>query len=77
MKTITLSDFLTPRQINLAKMLYSIHPSPAKLIAEQVIEPNISEINSKLGQVNLPIYLAHGVEHAFNNMGIKKRYKHA
>ncbi len=57
MRTVTLPDFLTEAQIKKATELY---PNREE-IREQVIKPNMTEINRKLGQENDPDYLAYAV----------------
>lgn len=68
MKTITLQDFLTAQQIQQAKKIYNREEFPAKEICKQVIEPNIEEINKKLGQENDSMYLAYACEYVFGKM---------
>lgn len=57
MRTVTLPDFLTEQQIKKATELYPNREA----IREQVIKPNMTEINRKLGQENDPEYLAYAV----------------
>ena len=68
MKTMTLPDFLTEAQIAEALALFKDHGGvDAKgKIQKQVIEPNITEINKKLGQENDPSYLAYAVVYVFS-----------
>jgi hypothetical protein len=68
MKTITLPQFLTKAQITKAAALYAAHgmwDSVAQIQA-QVIEPNLSEIDAKLGQANDARYLAYTVVYALS-----------
>lgn len=58
LRRVQLSDFLTESQIKAASTL-----STAKRICEQVIVPNLTEINRKLGQENDPMYLAYMCEY--------------
>lgn len=58
MKYVTLPDFLTEAQIAQVLKLKN-----AKAIREQVIEPNMEEINRKLGQENDATYLAYVCEY--------------
>lgn len=58
MKTITLSDFLTDKEIALAWRL-----EDAQDIAEKIIKPNIERINRALGQENDPLYLGYCTEY--------------
>ena len=60
-KSVKITDFLTDAQIQKALELRT-----AKLIHEQIIEPNIKEINCKLGQENDTSYLAYAVEYAIS-----------
>lgn len=74
MRTITLPDFLTPAQINKAKALYRLHKTTgrfATVCAELVIQPNIEQINNKLGQENDPKYLAYACEAVFSQAGVE------
>lgn len=69
MKQITLPDFLTKEQIEKAHELYVAKagtPGFAQAVKEILIEPNIEEINRKLGQENDPMYLAYAVEYVFS-----------
>lgn len=59
MKTVSIADFLTPDQIKTAVWLAQ---GGAKAICKHLIEPNLEEINLKLGQENDPMYLAYAVE---------------
>lgn len=71
MKHITLPDFLTDEQIEAALALYKKHKGTgrvAKEIAAQIIQPNMDEINRKLGQENDASYLAYACEHVFNQL---------
>ena len=63
-KTVTLHDFLTVDQIEKA-----IELGAAKAICDEIIEPNINEINQKLGQENDPMYLAYMTEYAVKQVG--------
>lgn len=67
MKQITLPDFLTDEQIEKARELYMAGtPGFARAVKDLLIEPNIEEINRKLGQENDPMFLAYAVEYVFN-----------
>lgn len=59
MRTVTIKDILTDRQIKLAMMLKT-----ARAIHDEIIKPNIETINRRLGQENDPMYLAYAVEYA-------------
>lgn len=54
----TMSQFLTAEQIQQALQLKT-----AKAIHEQIIEPNLAQINEKIGQENNAVYLAYLCEH--------------
>jgi len=72
MKSMTLPDFLTPAQIDSAQALYRKFKGTGKFATEcakQIIEPNIAEINRKLGQENDPKYLAYACEYVFSQTG--------
>ena len=63
--TMALPDFLTESQLNRAMQCKS-----AKEIKEKVIEPNLPEINRKIGQENDAGYLAYVCEYVFRQAGI-------
>ena len=63
---MTTTDFLSGSQIISALKIWRDERSPAKRICEEVIKPNIQEINRKLGQENEPMYLAYVCEYIFN-----------
>lgn len=69
MKHVTLSDFLTKSQIDAAFEIYKADDQPAARIAKEIIEPNLTEINRKLGQENDAKFLAYACEHVFNQVG--------
>ncbi|SRR5579875_277485 len=70
MKYVTVSDFLTEGQMRQVYSLYTRLKSQGKSylfvsrLAEEVIQPNLSEINRKLGQDNSPHYVAKKIEAA-------------
>ena len=64
MKTTTLPDFLTDEQIKKVQKLYP----DTKAIQVQVIEPNMAEINRKLGQENNATYLAYAVVYVLDQV---------
>ncbi len=71
-KTMTLLDFLTQSQIDSALALFKKFKNTGKFATEcakQIIEPNMAEINAKLGQENDAKYLAYACEHVFTQMG--------
>jgi hypothetical protein len=67
-KQISLPDFLTSKQIQQVIEMHQL-ASPgtfAKNVAEKIIQPNIAEINRKLGQENDPLYLAYVCEYVLS-----------
>lgn len=64
MKRMRISDFLHPQEIDAAIKLYKAAPPGtfAKECAEKIIQPNLTRINSSLGQENDPRFLAYAVE---------------
>ena len=69
-KTVTLPEFLTTAQINEAQRIYKIYTDDAavKEIQELIIEPNLSAIDTKLGQKNDPRYLAYAVVYVLSQL---------
>lgn len=66
---MSLPDFLTEQQIEAASKLYEQLKDTGRFAdecAKQIIEPNIAEINRKIGQENDPRYLSYAVEHVLN-----------
>ena len=66
MKEVTINQFLTHEQIARCVKLYAQLADTGKFartVAEEVIKPNLAEINRKLGQENDPMYLAYAVEY--------------
>lgn len=63
-RMITLPEFLTDPQIQKVRELKT-----AKLICDEVIAPNLDEINRKLGQENDPMYLAYACEYVVAQLG--------
>lgn len=63
MKTMKLPDFLTYEQIEACVKIFNENSYVASVrkICEEIIEPNIKEINAKLGQENHPKYLAYAI----------------
>lgn len=57
MKTIAIGDMLTDEQIQRCCALY---PSRERIL-EEVVKPNMAEINRKLGQENDPNYLSYAI----------------
>lgn len=67
---VALGDFLTDAQIKLCVKLWKEHKrkgmslnSYAKKVCDQVITPNIADINRKLGHQNDPMYLSYAIEY--------------
>jgi hypothetical protein len=68
-KTVAIGDFMTDDMIAQCKRIVvqnweSGEAKWAELIAKEVIEPNITEINRKLGQENDAKYLAYVIVYA-------------
>jgi hypothetical protein len=61
-KSVNLGDFLTDDQITRCIELYP----DAHRICSEVIEPNMAEIDRKLGQKNDPMYLSYATCHVIN-----------
>lgn len=70
MKNVTLPDFLTDAQIQQAARIYEIYTDEAavKEIQDRVIAPNLSTINTKLGQENDARYLAYMVVYVLSQV---------
>lgn len=68
-RDVAITDFLTPEQITKAWKMYENGPAHTfvKRCAEEIIEPNLPEINEKLGQENNALYLAYAVQYVFNS----------
>ena len=64
-KTVALTNFLTAQQIKEAEALYKDPFTFHKNVVEQVLVPNMPEINRKLGQENDASYLAYAMEFIF------------
>lgn len=71
MRTVRLDHFLTDDQIKqAATIMREAGPGEAAMrVCEEVIKPNISEINEKLGQENDPRYLSFALEYVFRAYG--------
>jgi hypothetical protein len=68
MKAVAIGDFLTESQLRQA-MGYceTLHgPAVHTAIRDNVIAPNMDEINRKIGQENDPDFLAYAIEHVYN-----------
>jgi hypothetical protein len=64
-KTVALTDFLDAKQIKAAEALYKDPYTFHKNVVEQILVPNMAEINRKLGQENDAGYLAYAMEFIF------------
>jgi hypothetical protein len=76
-KRTRLQDFLTDEQLEECIAIFSRRahrgePSPARVICDEVIRPNLDAINSKLGQENDPRYLGYVVEFALEQAAARK-----
>lgn len=71
MRTVTLATFLTDEQINAALALWR-RPHMERVfhsdVQREIIEPNLAEINRKLGQENDPSFLAYAIEFVFGQI---------
>ena len=67
MPYITIDQFLNKEQIKKAIQLRK-----AKDICKLIIEPNLKDINKKLGQENSATYLGYAVEYAINQSGVSE-----
>jgi hypothetical protein len=73
LKDVRISDFLTAREIKLARAIYD-KVEPAKrnsCLVAKIIAPNIERINTRLGQDNDASFLAYAIEHTFI---VRKKY---
>lgn len=65
---VTLMTFLTKDQIDAALALWR-RPHMERLfhsdVRREIVEPNIEEINRKLGQKNDPDFIAFAIEYVF------------
>jgi hypothetical protein len=64
MRKITIDKFLNEEQIAKAIQL-----KKAKDICREIIEPNLLEINAKLGQENDAMYLSYATEYVVSQLG--------
>ena len=65
MKTVKLGDMLTDAQLERCRVLYP----DRKRIRDEVIRPDMAEINRRLGQENDPDYLSFAIVHAIRASG--------
>jgi hypothetical protein len=71
MRNARIGDFLTDDQIALVFHLWTQKTSPADFrekVLARVIEPNMAQINRKLGQENHPRYLMYALEHMLTRL---------
>lgn len=68
MRTITLAEIFTHRQLTKARSLYVEHgPGSAfHRACVELLKPGMAEINRKTGQDNCPEFLSYTIEHALN-----------
>ena len=64
-KTVALADFLSPQQIKAAEKLYKDPDTFHNNVVKQILVPNMSDINRKLGQENDAGFLAYAIEYIF------------
>jgi hypothetical protein len=65
MNYVTLSDFLTAKEIDLAvRMWRESQHDYARRVCAAITKPHIQRINKALGQGNDPMYLAYVIEYA-------------
>lgn len=68
-RMISVGDFLTQEQAKAAIVLWAKHGGRkgngtfVNALVSEIIEPNLAEINRKLGQENNARFLAYAVEH--------------
>lgn len=70
-RLIRIADFLTKPQIAAASRLWKQRTNTTAFrrdVIDEILIPNMNEINRKLGQPNLPDYLAYVLEYVFNEM---------
>lgn len=68
MKQATIADFLTAEQIAKAISLWQTKTTTQQFhrdVLEQIVLPNMPEINRKLGQANDPGYIAYALQYIF------------
>ena len=70
MRHVTLADFLTEEEIDLAAEMYAKDSSSgyADRVLKRIIQPNMARINRALGQENDPEYLAYCVEYVVSTV---------
>jgi hypothetical protein len=66
----TLPAFLTEAQIERCVAIIQNTERPARRICDEVIAPNLAEINRKLGQENNAMYLAYAVEYVLTQIKV-------
>lgn len=71
MKHVTITDFLTEDEINIALQLFNDPKRSrpyAEVVCEQITRPNLERINKALGQENDPKYLAYMIEYVMTQV---------
>jgi hypothetical protein len=64
---VTIQDFLTPLQIRTCIRLWNTDRANFhKRVLAEIVEPNMAEINRRLGQENIAGYIAYAIEHVMN-----------
>jgi hypothetical protein len=70
LKTARLGDFLTDGQLEKVQQLWRTYDGDKTLfhaaVVQQVIQPNLEQINAKLGQENDARYLAYAIQYALS-----------
>ena len=61
-RTVLIGDFLSTRDVDRALRM----GGDVRRICEEIIKPQMSEIDRKLGQTNDPMYLAYAVVYALD-----------
>jgi hypothetical protein len=76
MKTVSITDFLSNAQIKKVESFAKKYGSENKeffdAVLKHIIEPNIKEINQKLGQENDPKYLTYAIQYVAMQLKLKK-----
>lgn len=74
-KQLTIPDFLTHEQIKTCINLYMEHKDKSVIyIKQQVIAPNMAEINAKIGQENDATFLSYAVYYVLSSTPEKPLY---
>jgi hypothetical protein len=64
-KSMAITDFLTAEQIAKARALWKNRKNGSfhHAVMTEIVEPNMEEINRKLGQDNVPGFIAYAIEY--------------